>query len=144
MQIRLAAIESLRRVPCEVDDRSSLLALYRDSGRDSELRIAAYLGAIRCPTQRLLDVVKQTLDAEPVNQVGSFVWTHLTNLQESQSPAKQAVRRLLASDTLRNKFQTDVRKFSRNFEASTFWPDTNVGGSVESNLVFSSRSYLPR
>ena len=140
----MAAIEALRRVPCQLDDRSSLLALYRDSSRDSELRIAAYLGAILCPTQRLIQVVKEALDSEPVNQVGSFVWTHLTNLQESSSPAKQALRRLLASDQLRNKFQTDARKFSRNFEASTFWPETNIGGSAESNVIFSSRSYLPR
>lgn len=76
--------------------------------------------------------------------MGSFVWTHLTNLQETSSRSKQDFRRMLSSDFLRNKFNTDVRKFSRNFEASTFSEQLNVGASVESNVIFSSRSYLPR
>ena len=78
------------------------------------------------------------------NAVGSFVWTHLTNLQETSSPSKQDIRHMLSSDFLRNKFNTDVRKFSRNFEASTFWDQLNVGATVESNVIFSSSSYLPR
>ena len=39
--------------------------------------------------------MKQALISENVNQVNSFVWTHLTNLQETSSPSKQAVRQLL-------------------------------------------------
>lgn len=144
MVIRLAAIEALRRVPCHMGDRSSLLALYQDSGYDSELRIAAYLAIMQCPTAQLIEDVKETLTSESVNQVGSFVWTHLTNLQESSSQSKQYARKLLSSELLRNKFNTDARKFSRNLEASAFWPELNAGGSVESNIVFSSQSYLPR
>ena len=79
-----------------------------------------------------------------LSTVGSFVWTHLTNLQETSSPSKQAIRQMLSSELLRNKFNTDVRKFSRNIEASTFWDELNVGGSVESNIIFSTKSYLPR
>lgn len=144
MVIRLAAIDALRRVPCHIGDRSSLLAVYQDSSYDSEMRIAAYLAIMQCPTAQLIEEIKQTLTSESVNQVGSFVWTHLTNLQESSSQSKQFVRKLLSSEFLRNKFNTDARKFSRNLEASAFWPELNVGGTVESNLIFSSQSYLPR
>lgn len=112
--------------------------------QDSELRIAAYLAVMQCPTQQLLEQVKQMMIREEVNQVGSFVWTHLTNLQETSSPGKQAIRQMIQSDFLRNKFSTDARKFSRNVEASAFWKELNLGGSVESNIIFSSRSYLPR
>ena len=92
----------------------------------------------------LLDYLVTCLKCFINNTVGSFVWTHLTNLQETSSPSKQDIRRMLSSDFLRNKFKTDVRKFSRNFEASTFWDQLNVGATVESNVIFSSSSYLPR
>lgn len=144
MVIRLAAIDALRRAPCHIGDRSALLALYQDSSYDSELRIASYLTIMQCPTAQLIEDIKHTLTTESVNQVGSFVWTHLTNVQESASQSKQYVRKLLSSEFLRNKFNTDARKFSRNIEASTFWPELNLGGTVESNVIFSSQSYLPR
>ena len=51
---------------------------------------------------------------------------------------------MLSSEFLRNKFNTDVRKFSRNVEASAFWDELNVGGTIEGNVIFSSKSYLPR
>jgi len=76
--------------------------------------------------------------------VASFVWTHLTNLQETASPWKQRLRELIETDFLRNKFKTDARKFSRNYEGSYFLDSWNVGGTVESNVVFSPNSYLPR
>ncbi len=144
MVIRLAAIEALRRVPCHMSDRGSLLNLYKDMSQDSELRIAAYLAIMQCPTPQLLEEIKQTLVSEAVNQVGSFVWTHLTNLQETSSPGKQTIRAMLQSEFLRNKFNTDARKFSRNLEASSFSKELNIGGTVESNIIFSSQSYLPR
>jgi hypothetical protein len=144
MIIRLAAIEAHRRVPCSSADRSSLLTFFRDMKQDSELRIAAYLAVMHCPTPQLFEEIKQALTSEAVNQVGSFVWTHLTNLQETSSPSKQAIRHMLSSEFLRNKFNTDVRKFSRNIEASAFWDELNAGGSVESNVIFSTKSYLPR
>lgn len=144
MVIRLAAIDAIRRVPCHLDGRSSVLSFYLDTRQNSELRIGAYLAAMQCPSAQLLEEVKQALTGEKINQVGSFVWTHLTNLQETTSPSKQAVRQLLANEFLRNKFNTDARKFSRNLEASSYWPDLNVGATVESNVVFSSQSYLPR
>ena len=95
MAIRLAAIDALRRVPCHLDGRDSVLSFYRDAKHDSELRIGAYLAAMQCPSAQLLEEMKQALISENVNQVNSFVWTHLTNLQETSSPSKQAVRQLL-------------------------------------------------
>ena len=55
-------------------------------------------------------------------KVGSFVWTHLTNIQETQSisPNKRALKRLVGTEFLKNKWNTDVRKFSRYFEASHY------------------------
>jgi len=81
-----------------------------------------------------------------VISVGSFVWTHLTNLQESQSLSdyKKAVKTLVGSEFLQNKWKTDVRKFSRYFESSYFSQDLNIGATTDAQLVFSQDSYLPR
>ena len=70
----------------------------------------------------------------------------MTNLQESQSKigGKLFMKRIIGSDFLQNKWKTDVRKFSRNFEFSQFSNEYRVGGTAESNLIFSERSYLPR
>ena len=76
--------------------------------------------------------------------MASFVWTHLTNLQETSSPWKQSIRKLVSSDFLRNKFKTDVRKFSRNYEGSFFSDALNAGAAIESNIIFTPQSYLPR
>lgn len=76
--------------------------------------------------------------------VGSFVWTHLTNLQETSSRWKQSLRLLTENNFLRNKFNTDIRKYSRNYEFSSFFDSVNMGGSVESNIIFTEASYLPK
>jgi len=50
----------------------------------------------------------------------------------------------VSNDFLRNKFKTDVRKFSRNYEGSFFSESLNVGAAAESNVIFTPQSYLPR
>ena len=44
---------------------------------------------------------------------------------------------LVGSKFLQNKWNTDVRKFSRYFENSHYWKDLQVGATVEGNLIFS-------
>lgn len=51
--------------------------------------------------------------------VGSFVWTHLTNMQETSSPLRQSIREILKDDYLDVEFKTDMRKFSRAYEGTT-------------------------
>ena len=45
------------------------MLIYRNPDEDSELRIAAYLAMMQCPTQYIVDQVKETLASEEVNQV---------------------------------------------------------------------------
>ena len=72
------------------------------------------------------------------------MWTHVTNLMETASPLKQSIKTILDDDDLPKKFDLDQRKFSRNYEWSYFSDDMNAGGNVESNLVWSTESFLPR
>lgn len=84
------------------------------------------------------------LESEEINQVGSFIWTHLTNLQETASPAKASIRAILENIQLQKQFDLDKRKFSRNIELSTFSELLNIGASAESNLIWSTESFVPR
>lgn len=77
-------------------------------------------------------------------QVGSFVWTHLMNLRESSSPYKETVKTMLESDDLPKKFDLDQRKFSRNYEWSHYSQELNMGGMLDSNLIWSPESFVPR
>ena len=77
-------------------------------------------------------------------QVGSFVWSHLSNLQETSSPHKQAVRELLKRVQLPAKYNLGRLQFSRNYEGSAFLQRLQSGAAAEGNLVWSSSSSLPR
>ncbi|XP_018021013.1 uncharacterized protein LOC108677311 isoform X1 [Hyalella azteca] len=141
-EIRVAAVNSFRRFHCNLTH--PLMEFFKDMREDSEVRIWSYLGMMRCADYDVLATVMSVLHDEEVNQVGSFVWTHLTNIQEGSLPSRNAVQALLSNQILQEKFRTDLRKFSRNYEWSLFYDPLNIGGSVEGNVVFSQKSYIPR
>jgi len=58
--------------------------------------------------------------------VGSFVWTHLQNLKKTSVPFYLELQTMLAGD-INKKFNTDIRKFSRNYENSFFLSEYGVG-----------------
>ncbi|CAG7820252.1 unnamed protein product [Allacma fusca] len=145
LEIRLAAIDAFRRMPCNVYDQDPVISIYSNiQHEDTELRIQAYLLSMKCAHRQLIEVIKDVLYTDSVNQVSSFVWTHLTNLQETSSPDKQAIRELLANEFLQNKFKTDARKYSRNYEGAYFNEDWNAGVSTDANIIFTPDSFLPR
>ena len=43
-------------------------AVFRDMSEDSEVRIAAYLGLMRCPSHQEVGLVRDALEREQVNQ----------------------------------------------------------------------------
>lgn len=68
LEVRLAALSAWRRAPCEIQPSGAFLKLYTEQRLDVELRIAAYLAAMRCPSPSTLRVVKDALYSEDVNQ----------------------------------------------------------------------------
>lgn len=76
--------------------------------------------------------------------VGSFVWSHLMNLYNSASPTRVEIQSLLTDRDIGNKFNSDIRKFSRSYENSFFSEEFNVGVNYQTNLIFSPKSYVPR
>ena len=50
--------------------RDEMRTVFRDLAEDSEVRIAAYLGLMRCPSHREIGLVRAALEQEQVNQGG--------------------------------------------------------------------------
>ena len=145
--VRISVLELIRKweLACSFSG-SGIMEILEDIHEDSEVRINAYLALMTCPTDRNIERIRLILNNEEVNQVGSFIWTHLTNLQETKSKigGKLFMKRIIGSDTLQNKWRSDVRKFSRNLEISHFLNDYKIGSTAESNIIFSEKSYIPR
>ncbi|XP_039297130.1 LOW QUALITY PROTEIN: uncharacterized protein LOC111054146 [Nilaparvata lugens] len=143
LRLRIAAIEAHRRVSCDMD-RSHLLAVYLDQTEDAQLRIAAYIQVMQCPTYTTVKSVIKALHDEQVNQVGSFVWSHLSNLAKSAMPARVMVQALLQDEELAAKFSSDLRSYSQNLETSVYINQYGLGGFVSGNVIYSPKSYVPR
>ncbi|XP_037094876.1 LOW QUALITY PROTEIN: uncharacterized protein LOC119114923 [Pollicipes pollicipes] len=144
MEVRLAAIRAFRRMPCSAVTDSNLMGIFSSEQEDTEVRIASYLAIMQCPTHGVVDKVQEILSRESVNQVSSFVWSHLTSMQETNDPAKQYMKLLLYNVDLEKKFKTDVRKFSRYFEKTMFSTSMNAGATVDGNVIFTPESYMPK
>ena len=105
MFIRLAAIDTINQLNCghdEYDFKRQLFATFSDNAADSELRIGAYLALMNCPTQSMVNLVKNVLVNEPVNQGAflTFFFACFFILYLFFSFSKQFVRNLL---TFENK-----------------------------------------
>ena len=64
--------------------RNNLMAIFRDPGQDSELRINAYIEVIRCPNPEVVSQVKDTLVAEENQQVNVFFSHMAFQIKEEQ------------------------------------------------------------
>jgi len=67
-ELRVGAISALRRIPCGHQRDSNVLRLFSNTSEDVEVRIAAYLAVMQCPTLSALRAVKEGLYTEQVNQ----------------------------------------------------------------------------
>ncbi|CAL8109862.1 unnamed protein product [Orchesella dallaii] len=144
-EIRVAAVEAYRRMPCsEMNGYPELRKLFENEEEDAELRIASFLAIMRCPTYPTIRWLKKVMAKEQMRQVTSFVSSYIRNLQETSLPSKLELQGLVADEKLNDPFSTDFRQFSKNFEASAFHPDWNLGMGLDSNLIFSQLSYMPR
>ncbi|XP_064476537.1 apolipophorins-like [Ornithodoros turicata] len=143
LPVRLAAIEAFRKT-CIPHAQSKLREMMKNPTENIEVRIAAYLAVIRCPSEEIISDIVKMLEIEPVNQVGSFIYSHLKNHQQTECPIKQHLRDMLSGIRLENKFSNDIRKSSQNIEWSKYADQLNMGGVVDINAVYSPDSFIPR
>ncbi|KAJ7409931.1 hypothetical protein BTVI_55017 [Pitangus sulphuratus] len=121
MEIRLAAIQAFRRIPCSVRN-DILVQLYQATSEDVEIRIAAYCIAMKCPHEELFKQVQKTLLKETSSQVGSFVWSHLSQILETDDPLKEHLRDSIPDEILSRDFERETWKYS-SYSDVTFHSD---------------------
>ncbi|XP_067140225.1 vitellogenin-like [Centruroides vittatus] len=136
--IRLAAIEAFRRTPCKEEVNQKLLDMFSRRDEQVEIRIAAYLGVMRCADKELVRRIQQIYDSERLNQIKTFVYSHITNLQESSSPEKEDIRRIVREFRFQPQ-QLDIRKYSQNIELSNYIQRMYLGGEFDSNIIYSKK-----
>ena len=86
MNVTMAALDALKRMPCNDDVQSVLHGMLEDLNIDSERRIQTYLTLVNCPTKNTMKQIVEQLKIERSKQVGSFVMSHLRNMLESSDP----------------------------------------------------------
>lgn len=99
---------------------------------------------VECPTPKTAAKLNEFLETEPVNQVGAFVTSHLRNLRAGSNPDKEHARDILYDVKPKKKFPIDFRKFSQNYDFSYNFDAISTSAAVESNVIFSQKSYIPR
>nr|XP_045611544.1 vitellogenin-like isoform X1 [Procambarus clarkii] len=142
--VRVAAAQAFRQSQCAPSTTEQLIKIAIDSTSNTEVRIAAYLAAIRCVQEGDLETILASLAGSEDTQVRGFILSHLVNLQETNSPHKGHLRYLLTNILLPRDFETDVRKYSRNIDVSYFSSSLGAGAGVESNIIYSPGSFVPR
>lgn len=124
VNMSIAALEALRRLPCNNHTTEQLLKIYGEHDLDVEIRIAAYLALMKCPSPSVFKEVARILNDEVNNQVGSFVWSHMTNAMESTEPVHGLPQAEMMKDALNGmklrEFNLNRLKFSRAWEGSFY------------------------
>jgi Domain of unknown function (DUF1943)/Domain of Unknown Function (DUF1081)/Lipoprotein amino terminal region len=143
LELRLQSVLVFRKTDC-FKTRDFFLDVYRNFTEQSEIRIMSYLQAMHCPDYISIKMIKHVLVTEEVNQVGSYVWSHLNNLAKSASPVRIEAQGLLIDGDLSDKYKLDIRRFSRNYEYSLFFDEYNFGTTTDANLIFGTDSFMPR
>jgi Lipoprotein amino terminal region len=92
--IKIQAIQVFRKTQCD-QTREYFLDIYQNFTQSVEVRIASYLQLMKCPTYLTVNNIKAFLLNERVNQVGSFVFSHLINMARTSSPQKIELQALL-------------------------------------------------
>ncbi|XP_044289621.1 uncharacterized protein LOC123025172 [Varanus komodoensis] len=127
-----------------IGQRAALLHLYQNYNENVEIRIASYLMSMKCPSEELFNQVKRTLQEEKSSQVGSFVWSHLSELLGTDDPLKQHLRNSLPDDILDKHFDGETWKYSSYSDATIRSAGTEAGANAETRIVFSPSSFIPR
>ncbi|XP_076069146.1 vitellogenin-like [Oratosquilla oratoria] len=143
--VRVAATQTWRIAPCGTWNTSRLMTTLFDRSEKTEVRIASYLSFIRCVTDaEIMEEVVKVANEETNIQVRGFVLSHLHNLQETDTPHKDLLRYLLSNVILKDDYGRDISRFSRNTELSYFLNRLGFGAEIDSNLVYSRESTVPR
>lgn len=143
-RVRAAAIQALGSATDNGKVQSAALNLLKNRKDDSEFRIEAYLVLLEHSSPQIAGEISKLLEVEPVNQVGSFIVSHLSNLRSSTDLYREKARKDFADVFASKKFPSDIRKYSFNHEFSYEFGSLGLGGSLDTNVIYSQKSFVPR
>lgn len=143
-RVRTAAIQALSSATGDSKLQTAALNLLKNRKDDSEFRIEAYLVLVENSSPQIAGEIVKLLEDEPVNQVGSFIVSHLANLRSSTDLHRHKARTDFADVLSSKKFPSDIRKYSFNHEFSYEFGSLGLGGSIDSNVIYSQKSFVPR
>lgn len=144
LRVRVAAIQAFRAGACIKEIQTAALGLLKDINEDPEIRIEAYLGIASCSSEEVANEIRNLLENEESWQVGSFITSHIASLRSSTDAYRQQSRAHLANIRSSKKFPSDVRQYSFNRELSYSIDSLGIGGSVDTDVIYSPKSFLPR
>lgn len=143
-RVRSAAIQAFPSTNGNSKIQAAALNILKNVKLDAELRIEAYLVLVEYSTPEIAATVGELLENEPIYQVGSFITTHLANLHASTDLHRVQARQHFANVHSTKKFPFDFRKFSFNQELSYELDAFGLGGSSDTNVIYSQESFVPR
>ncbi len=143
-RIRVAALQAFAANPCHKKVQNTALGILKNRNEDSELRIEAYLAAVECPSSALANEIKTLIDSEPIYQVGSYITSHLATIRSSTDPKREAAREFFQDVRTEKEYPFDPRRYSFNREFSYAIDSVGFGSSIDTNVIYSQRSFLPR
>ncbi|XP_066983189.1 uncharacterized protein [Macrobrachium rosenbergii] len=150
--VAVAAMDSLTLVDCDIQGVTELQKLGLASPSDPEIRIAAYRGLVHCLPEQpgLLEVVTDALDPSHdvfSTQVGSYVWSHVQTVLNSDDPSQFALKDLLLGSEViagsRDPVWYDPRQHSRHL-SHTVDIDSRSSLSFSFDLIWGRYSPAPR
>lgn len=143
-RVRVNALQAFTANPCNRKLQQAATSILKNRDEDSEIRIEAYLAAVECPSGALANDLQALMDSEPINQVGSFINTHLNSVKASTDPKREAARAHFKNLRTNKKFPFDPRRYSFNREVSYAIDSLGLGSAVDSSVIYSQQSFLPR
>lgn len=143
-RVRVAALQSFTANPCNKKLQQSAISVMKNREEDSEIRIEAYLAAMECPSGSLANEVVALMDVETINQVGTFINSHLDSIKASTDPKRETARQHFRNVRTSKKFPFDPRRYSFNREVSYAIDSLGLGSAVDASVIYSQRSFLPR
>jgi hypothetical protein len=144
IRVRVAALQAFTANPCNKKLQQAAISVMKNREEDSEVRIEAYLTAMECPNGNLANEIVAMIDSETINQVGTFVNSHLDSIKASTDPKREAARHHFRNVRTNKKFPFDPRRYSFNREVSYAIDSLGLGSAVDTSVIYSQRSFLPR
>lgn len=147
-RVRVQSVKTIAASVCHTaKGRDILKSILKETTVDNEFRIQAYLGLIKnCPNAELVAYIQGVYNNEETNQLVGFLRTHIQSLKMTTDPGRQELKYLVKDFDLskHSLLGVDFRKTSFNHEQSFNLEALGVGGSVDSNVIFTKNGFLPR